>query len=517
MHSFPWLTLLILMPLLSGLGVMLWGAGRSRWTRRIAQGVCGLSGWTILALTKEVDLRSGSLQAVERHAWIPSLGVEYYLGLDGLGWVLLLLTVVVASMALGAAGEVGERPHLFDGLVLCLMAGLFGTFTAQNFVHWFLFWELSLIPAFFLVRLWGGHRRRVVSLQFFLFTLAGSIAMLLGFLIQYAGTGQMNFPELAQLAQQGRLWPQVAEVWKGWGWTEREVALGVLLAVLAGFAVKVPMMPLHAWLPSTYAEASTPVSMLLTGVMSKMGVYGLVRIFLPLFQEPLRWVWPWLAGLALWTVIASACAALAQRDLKRILAYSSVNHLGYCLLAVFALGAAGPVSGSIVHQAAALNGVILQMFNHGLTAATLFWCVGWLEKGNGGFRELDQFGGLRAAVPIFCGLMGMATFASLGLPGLNGFIGEFLIFLGVFGLAPWAAWLALPGLLVTAVFLLTMVQRVFYGPMKTTGQRWMDVDWRERTGLGAAVIVMVLLGLWPQLLLQFTHPFVMHLLAGLRL
>lgn len=515
MKGFPWLTCLTLVPLLGGVGLMCGMAGRDRVARFVAWLVWGISAFLVLALGTIVDLRAGSLQAAERHAWVPTLGVTYHVGVDGLGWVLLLLTVVVSGLALLAARTIRERVHVFHGLTLALMATLFGTFTALNFVHWFLFWELSLIPAFFLVRLWGGPQRHTASIQFFLFTLAGSVAMLLGFLVVLLGTGELDFPELARLAREGALWPAVWRHWNGWVQSPQELALVVMALVLAGLAVKIPMMPLHTWLPATYTEAATPVTMLLTGAMSKMGVYGLVRIFLPVFQEPLRQAWPWLMGLALWTVVAAACAALAQRDLKRMLAYSSVNHLGYCLLAAFALGAAGSGDQGAVHQGAALNGLVLQMFNHGLTAATLFWCVGLLEERSGGLRGLDDFGGLRAAAPVFCGLTGVAAFASLGLPGLNGFVGEFLIFRGLFALVPWGAILAAPGLLVTAVFLLRMLQRVFHGPVQPVCGCWRDLTGQERLALGLPVAGMFVLGLWPQALLQFTQPWAIQLLGFL--
>jgi len=516
MRPFPWLTVLTLIPLCAGLGVMRWGVARARLARCVAIGAWAMTLVLVLGLGAAVDLQSGALQAVERYPWVPALGIEYYVGVDGLSWVMLLLTVLVTGMALVAMEGIRERPHLFYGLVLCLMAGLFGTFTALNFVHWFLFWELSLIPAFFLVRLWGGPQRQWAALQFFLFTLAGSVAMLLGFLALFLASGQMNFPELSQWAREGRLWSALEERWGGGNATGGVWATLVFLGVLAGLAVKVPMMPLHTWLPQTYAEAVPPVSMLLTGVMSKMGVYGLVRVLLPVFGEPMRAAGPWLLGLAVWTVVVSACAALVQRDLKRMLAYSSVNHLGYCLLGVFAVAAAGETTGSEVHRAAALNGVVLQMFNHGLTAATLFWCVGLLEARSGGRRGIEDFGGLRADAPVFCGLMGIAVFASLGLPGLNGFVGEFLIFRGVFPLVPWAAVLAVPGLLVTAVFLLTMMQRVFHGPLRPEWSGWPDLSWRERVGLGVPVALMFVLGVWPQALLQWINPFVVRLLEGLR-
>ena len=217
----------------------------------------------------------------------------------------------------------------------------------------------------------------------------------------------------------------------------------VFVALSVGFAVKVPLIPFHTWLPSAYAEAPTGTTMLLTGVMSKMGVYGFLRILLPIFPEQMRYILTPLLWLAVVTIIFSASAAFAQKDLKRVLAYSSINHLGYCLLGIFAVAQfTANQSGPANEKAAALNGVFLQMFNHGITAATLFWFVGMLEQRGGGLRGLNDFGGLRKIAPVFCGLMGIALFSSLGLPGLNGFVGEFLIFKGVFPLATWATLLS---------------------------------------------------------------------------
>src|SRR3954451_1457926 len=240
--------------------------------------------------------------------------------------------------------------------------------------------------------------------------------------------------------------------------------------VFLGLAVKVPLMPLHGWLPSTYAEAPTGTTMLLTGLMSKMGVYGFIRILLPIFPDEIRLVLTPLLWLAVITIVYSAGAAFAQKDLKRLLGYSSINHLGYCMLGVFVVARLMTnEDASANDKAAALNGVILQLFNHGLTAATLFWFVGLLEQRAGGLRGLDDFGGIRKVAPIFCGFMGIALFSSLGLPGLNGFIGEFLIFRGAFPLSTWATSLALLGLLITAIFILTLLQRVFNGPLN---QKW---------------------------------------------
>jgi NADH-quinone oxidoreductase subunit M len=259
--------------------------------------------------------------------------------------------------------------------------------------------------------------------------------------------------------------------------------------------------------------------MLLTGVMSKMGVYGFVRIVLPIFvpQLSLPRVQAALLTLAIITIVFSACAAFAQRDLKRILAYSSINHLGYCLLAVFAVArSTGSDPGLATEKAAALNGVFLQMFNHGLTAATLFWFVAMIEQRSGGLRGLDDFGGLRKVAPIFCGLMGIALFSSLGLPGLNGFVGEFLIFKGVFPLATCSASLSVLGLLVTAIFILTILQRVFNGPLNPKCN-FPDLTPAEVGLLVIPILLMFVLGLYPRLVLDVINPTAVHMVEQLKI
>jgi len=435
---------------------------------------------------------------------------------DGLGLLMVALTALIVPMALLASGQVRERVPLYFALLLFLQAGLFGTFTALNFFHWFLFWELSLVPAFFLIKFWGGPQRGSAATQFFIYTMVGSVAMLLSFLALFLATGKFDFLEWAELRRAGD-WGAALSARLGWSSLSPEALSGlVFLGVFLGLAVKVPVMPLHTWLPATYAEAPTPVTMVLTGLMSKMGVYGFLRLLVPLFPEQLRcWLIP-LLWLAVLTIVASAAAAFAQRDLKRMLAYSSINHLGYCLLGIFAaLRLSEGVLRPELERAAALNGVYLQMFNHGLTAATLFCCLGFLEQRAGGLRGLEDFGGLRKVAPVFCGLMGIAVFASLGLPGLNGFVGEFLVFKGAFALVPWATALAALGLLITAVFLLTLLQKVFHGPLNPKWARLPDLDAAERLLLLPAVALMFALGINPQLVIRMTNETVLGLIRQL--
>ena len=256
--------------------------------------------------------------------------------------------------------------------------------------------------------------------------------------------------------------------------------------------------------------------MLLTGAMSKMGVYGLLRIAIPIFGHQISQIRTPLLVLAVVTIVMGAWAAVAQKDLKRILAYSSVNHLGYCLLGIFALAVPAVGAAAVTNQAAALNGVILQMFNHGLTAATLFWFVSILQSRSGGLRGIDDFGGLRKPAPVLCGLMGIALFSSLGLPGLNGFVGEFLIFRGVFPLAWVAATVSILGLLVTAAVILTVIQKVFAGPVPEKWATFPDLHTGERLALAPAISLMLLLGLLPQLVVDSVNPTVLNLLAHWR-
>jgi NADH-quinone oxidoreductase subunit M len=499
------LTVLTLIPLFGALVV----AGLGRQNEKLARKMALFFGVAALGLAlwiwHEFDPSSGGFQFEERHLWIPDLGIEYRVAVDGLGLLMVVLTAIVTMMSMLASVErrSGHGIHLYYALVLLLQAGLFGTFTALNFFHWFLFWELSLIPAFFLIRLWGGTQRAAAATQFFIYTMVGSVALLLAFLAIYVATDRVSdFTALAELARRGKLIPALGA---NLGWhalSTRALAVIIFLGALLGFAVKTPLMPFHTWLPAAYAEAPTGTTMLLTGVMSKMGVYGFLRILLPIFPEQMHWLRTPLLVLAVVTIIFSAGAALAQRDLKRILAYSSINHLGYCLLGVFAVATpATGVAAPALQKAAALNGVFLQMFNHGLTAATLFWFVGLLEQRNGGLRGLGDFGGLRKKAPVLCGLMGIALFASLGLPGLNGFVGEFLIFKGAFPLATCSASLSAIGLLVTAIFILTLIQRVFLGPIQPAMAKMPDLTVAERWMLGVPIALIFLLGVYPQAVL----------------
>ena len=517
MIAFPWISTLTIVPVVGAIVLLAFGSRNKVLVRWIALAFSLLALVLTLVLWHQFNPLADGYQFQELHAWIPALNAEYRVGIDGLGLLMLLLTSIVVPISMLASWQIQQRVSLYFALVLLLQACLVGTFTALNFFHWFIYWELGLIPAFFLIKLWGGPKSAKAAMQFLVYTMVGSIAMLMSFLAIYLATKTFDFTELAHLAQSGQLMPAVVST-LGWHvFTPAHTAMGIFLGVFLGFAVKVPLIPFHTWLPSAYSEAPTGTTILLTGAMSKMGLYGFLRIVLPLFGAQMQQVLTPLLWLAVATVVLSAYAALAQTDLKRIFAYSSINHLGYCMLGIFAVVKfTGGDAALTAQKFAAMNGVYLQMFNHGLTAATVFWFIAMLEKRSGGLRGLNDFGGLRKAMPVFTGLMGIALFSSLGLPGLNGFIGEFLIFKGSFPLVTWATASSAIGLLLTAVFILGVLQRVFYGPL---GEKWVhlpDLTLGERLTLVPVIGLMFALGLYPQLILGVVNHTAIQMALNLR-
>jgi len=396
--------------------------------------------------------------------WIPAANINLSFSVDGISWVFILLTSLVTTFSLAISSRSGLSGRAYCGLILAMQAFLFGVFTARHFIPFFLCWEMTLIPSYLLVRLWGGENAPRAAKRFFIITLGGGVSMLIGFLALQIAVGTMDFDALIQMAANKELVPAVAKAFAATGYSGSVILTTIAVVVFIGLAVKIPIFPFHAWLPDAYSEAPTPVTILLTGVLSKMGVYGLFRVFLMVFPEILPGFAPWLTALAVITVVLGAVAALAQTDLKRIL--------------------------------------VLQAFNHGIIVCAMFFGVSILERKSGGMRGINDFGGLRTKMPVFCALMGLAFFASLGLPGLSGFVGEFLIFNGVFGLVPWAAAVSAIGLLLTAVFFLRYIRKAFHGPVTEKTDSWKDIDTTDRLLYLPVIAMIVLLGVWPQMILQ---------------
>jgi len=507
------ITLLTLLPFAGGLAVLLVGRNRAV-ARAIAMLVALVSLAISLYIWHGFNPAVPGFQYEVWHRWATSLGIVYHVGVDGLGVLMLVLSAIVVLMSLAASWKNEKHGRLYLALVLFLECGLFGTFTVLNFVHWFIYWEVSLIPAFFLIRLYGGPSRNRASTQFFIYTMVGSIALLLAFLALYLATGTFDFIQLTRMAQHGQLAPAFA-LNLHWGLSPQTVGEALFWAAFLGFAVKTPVVPFHTWLPATYAEAPSETTMLLTGAMSKMGIYGFLRILLPIFPQEMQRALTPLLWLAVATIVLPAFAAWYQKDLKRTFAYSSVNHLGYCILGVCAAAKFTGADAALAQEkSAALTGVLLQIFSHALTAAALFWFLTLLER-RAGSRGIGDFGGLRKVVPVFSGLMGIAIFASLGLPGLNGFPGEFLIFKGSFPLVPWATAISVLGLLMTAVFLLAVIQKVFSGPVNPRWQAMPDLTTAERFAFVPVIALMFAIGLYPQIITGMIHSTIAQWIATL--
>ncbi|MBA3962449.1 MAG: NADH-quinone oxidoreductase subunit M [Chthoniobacterales bacterium] len=447
------------------------------YARAVALGCNLLTAACALMLWHGFDPAVAGLQMVSYHEWIPAIGAKLLVGIDGLSLLLVLLTSLVFPFALLAQ----RMERGFCALMLLMQAALYGTFTAQNFILWFLFYEMSLVPTFLLIKIWGGKNRDRAATKFFLYTFLGSVAMLLAFLGIYLVRGTFDFTALASLGKAGLL--------------SGDVRWLAFAGIFLGLAVKVPLFPFHTWLPDAYEAAPTGVAMVMTGALSKMGVYGFIRLLLPLFPNEIKILGPWLLGLAVCSIVFSSLAAWAQSDLKRMVAYLSINHLGYCMLGLFAVTATRAVPPN--EAQAALGGVFLQIFNHGLTAAALFYFVGLLEQRRGA-RSLGDFGGLMQRMPLLCGWMSVAMFSSLGLPGLNGFVGEFLIFKGSFALAAGFTAVAVLGLLITAIVFLRALQGLFSGPLAEGCATLPDLRLSEKWVVVPVTLLMFALGLVPQ-------------------
>jgi NADH-quinone oxidoreductase subunit M len=468
---------LILIPLAGAVALYI---GQPKNARTVALIFNALSAFYTLMLWQKFDATAPGLQIIERHPWIPSIGAEYLVGIDGLSLLLVLLTSLVFPFAFCAQSRsAGERGAC--ALMLVMQAALYGTFTAQNFVLWFLFYEMSLVPAFLLIKIYGSENRDYAAVKFFIYTFLGSVAMLLAFLGIYFAKGTFDFGTLAGLGKSGLLAGNLQ--WLAFA--------GIFL----GLAVKVPLFPFHTWLPDAYQTAPTGVSMVLTGALSKMGVYGFIRLLVPLFPNEIRIAGPWLLALVVCSIVFAPLAAWAQRDLKRMVAYLSINHLGYCLLGLFAITTRS--TSSVIDTQAALSGVFLQIFNHGVTAAALFYFVGLIEQRRGR-RGIDDFGGLMQRTPLLCGWMSIAMFSSLGLPGLNGFIGEFLIFKGSFATAASFTAIAVLGLLFTAVTFMRAMQLLFSGPLAESCSSFPDLIRSEKFVIIPVTLLMFAIGISPQ-------------------
>jgi len=493
------LTLLTFFPLVGVLILFLIPSDRKdalRWTALAVSLVTfGISIWVLTMF----NASNPDLQLVAQYDWITVAGwnIQYYLGVDGLSILLVLLTTFLTPISiLSTWTAVEERVKDFMIFFLLLEVGMTGVFLAQDLFLFYIFWEFTLVPMYFLIGIWGGPRRIYAAIKFFLYTMAGSILMLLAILWLGIYGGTFAVPDLIT---QGNI-PANVQMW-------------LFLAFTAAFAIKVPMWPLHSWLPDAHVEAPTAGSVILAGVLLKMGTYGFLRFNIPLFPEASIQAAPWIALFATIGIIYGAAVSYAQADVKKLVAYSSVSHLGFVMLGLFALNSQG------------MQGAILQMVNHGLSTGALFLLVGMIYEQTH-TREIKVYGGLWKITPIFGTIMLIVSLSSMGLPGLNGFVGEFAILLGAFGSLAignaWYAAISALGVIMAAVYILYMFQKMFLGPqgevvdeVRRHGHGIRDLNWREIAIMVPILVLIFWIGLYPKPFFVLMAPTVDRLVASL--
>ncbi len=478
--SIPLLSLILWLPMLGALLLLVLFDDRS--AKVVALAVTLLDFILSLGLLY-AWVNDGSMQFEENLAWLAAANVHYHLGVDGISLFLVLLTTFLGPVViLFSWRNIQQNLKAFLALLLLQQTGMLGVFLSLDLILFFVFWELSIIPMYFLIGRWGGGRRVYAALKFFIFTMAGSALMLVAILLVYWNTGSFDWSQLkdASLSPTLQMW--------------------ALLTFALAFAVKVPLFPLHTWLPDAHVEAPTAGSVILAGVLLKMGTYGFLRFCLPLFPDALPLVAPWIAVLAIIGILYGALVALVQKDVKSLVAYSSVAHLGFVMLGVASLSQQG------------VAGAVLQNINHGLSTGALFLMVGMIYDRRH-TRLLSEFGGLWKQIPVFSALFIIVVMSSVGLPGLNGFVGEFTILLGAFQVNPIWAILGTAGVILAAWYLLTAVRGLIYGPLSNPKNETLtDLNRRELWVLIPIILLFFVIGLFPSLFFDKINPAVDALL-----
>jgi NADH-quinone oxidoreductase subunit M len=489
--NFPILTSLVALPIVGAILLLFVREeeGQGTLARNIALVVSVLVFGETLLLWSRFNPASADFQFLERHAWIPTFGISYSVGVDGISLLLLVLTGFLTPLALlGSWESVHKKTKAFCISVLLLESAMMGVFISLDLFLFYVFWDAMLIPMYFLIGVWGYDRRIYAAAKFILYTMAGSVLMLLAILalasLHAATTGHYSFDLLQLYALQI---PPNFQFW-------------CFLAFALAFAIKVPLFPFHTWLPDAHVEAPTAGSVILAGVLLKMGTYGLVRFAFPLFPLAATYFAPALATLAVIGIIYGALVAMVQPDMKKLVAYSSVSHLGFVVLGIASMNTQG------------VQGAVYQMLNHGVSTGGLFLIVGMLSDRRH-TRLISEYGGLKKVVPHLVAAFLIVTLASIGLPGLNGFVGEFLILLGAFRWNPVLATFAASGVILSATYMLWMFQRVNYGPVTNEkNARLADLQPREWVVIVPVIALAILMGVFPNLFLKPIEPSVNRML-----
>jgi NADH-quinone oxidoreductase subunit M len=499
------LTFMIFFPLLGAIVILLLPAGQeglSKWIALLtAAGAMVGAVFLYLGYDRNFALQSGNygLQFVQHAVWIPSFNVEYYVGVDGISVTMVILTALVSLVAVGASWGINKALKGYFALFLLLECGMMGTFCAIDFFLFYIFWEVMLLPMYFLIGIWGGPRKEYAAIKFFLYTLAGSVLMLLAIIALYYNSN----PTILVDGTPAKHTFDIMKLAYANDFTQTAPLLGIdftkliWVALFIGFAIKIPMFPFHTWLPDAHVEAPTAISVILAGVLLKMGTYGILRMNFAILPTATQWAGMAMATFGTINILYGAFCAFAQKDLKKLVAYSSVSHMGYCLVGMAAFTQTG------------FNGAMMQMFNHGTITSMLFILVGVIYD-RAHTREIGKFGGMATQMPKYAAFFGFAFMASLGLPGLSGFIGEVLVFLGAFPVYKIVTILAATGVIFTAAYHLWAMQRIQLG-------KWNDAVWkdksifpdltmREALTLIPMAAVVLLLGFYPMPVLNMIGP-----------
>jgi NADH-quinone oxidoreductase subunit M len=489
------LSFLIFFPAVGALALLWLRGDDEAWIRRFTFVVSTIEFLASLLLLRAITIGNSEYQLQEFAAWIPAVKINYHLGVDGISLFLVILTTFLTPICVLASYKgVHFRIKEFHVMLLLLEVGVIGVFLSLDMFLFFLFWEIMLIPMAFLIGIWGHDRRIYAAVKFVLYTMAGSILMLVGIIWLYSQTGTFDLPAIQEAIQRG-----------GLIFSERTEML-LFLAFFVAFAIKVPLFPLHTWLPDAHVEAPTAGSVILAGVLLKMGTYGFIRFSLPFFPDVLTHtnIRGWMIGLSLVAIIYGALVSLIQKDMKKLVAYSSVSHLGFCTLGIFALNPVG------------LSGSVLQQINHGISTGALFLIVGILYERRH-TREIAEYGGISNVMPVYATITMIMFLSSMGLPLLNGFIGEFTILQGTFMESwRWAAWAA-PGVVLAAAYLLWLYQRVFFGTVTNPKNEHLhDLSGRELATFVPLLIMAFWIGLYPKPFFQILEQPVNHTIAVVR-
>ncbi len=480
-HILSWI---VFTPLAGALAILLIPKSQTNIIKWVATGTTVIIALLTLQAMTMFDPSNAGFQLIEKAVWIPQFNVHYMLGTDGISFPMIFLTALVSLLACIGSFGIKERQKEYYFLYLLLVMGMMGTFLSLDLFLFYVFWEIVLVPMYFLIGIWGGPRKEYAAIKFFLYTLAGSLFMLLGILALYFTSTPHTFNVIELMANPYAMGFQKI----------------VFLAFFLGFAIKVPIWPFHTWLPDAHVEAPTPISVILAGVLLKMGTYGFFRFSYPFFPDAAQWFAPYMALLAVIGIVYGGFVALAQTDFKKMVAYSSVSHMGFVLLGLAAMNTNG------------FNGALLQMFNHGTITAGLFLLVGVLYD-RAHTRDMNAFGGIGAQMPVYSGILIFFSMAALGLPGLAGFISEFLILLGGFQYSRVFAGIACVGIILAAAYLLYMIRRVLLGPLNEKWSSLGDINKREIFTLVPLMIFVILVGVYPKVILNYLTPTVEALIS----